>query len=587
MWNDSAPVADDRPTERLRGALRIGVAALALVSLLIWIVRAGYSLYALLLFDLGLVSFNTETIIGIGAMAIALVAFDYGLSTVRFRALAAIGAAIDHWIAPTVIDDGDTAKQPLGALDQIREGLSTGAAVALVDLLAVPIWLILLTALGWPLGLFPAIVAAIALLVTWLQVRRLIALQGDGDLQRQERDRLLAGIADNGGMIGALGMRARVTATLGLIDRRLADNGRTFAQARQRLIASLSFIIGIAVIGTATLAAWRIIEDLADSGTLAAALVLILLMGLPALAVVRGALPLVQARAAYRRMRAVAADWTPTTRLVTLPPPTARLSIESLVVAVPGERRALLQKVACESNAGDIIAIVGPSGVGRSELLRVLAGQVRPASGAIRLDGSKLEQWNADDLARHIGYLPQEVDLHEGTVAQNICRFDPAADPQAIIAAAQRAGVHDLIVRLADGYETMVGLSGRRLAMSQRQRIGLARAVYGSPFLVLLDHPSAHLDPASTAATVQAIARIADEGAIVMMSTGDSNLLEIAQFAMVLQPGGMVDFGPKDDVRQRMIKRQRGRITRQDGGTDATEPTDDGRNRSIADADRE
>jgi ABC-type protease/lipase transport system fused ATPase/permease subunit len=194
------------------------------------------------------------------------------------------------------------------------------------------------------------------------------------------------------------------------------------------------------------------------------------------------------------------------------------------------------------------LALLGASGSGKSSLARALVGIWRPAQGDVRLDGARLDQWDTDDLGRHIGYLPQDVELFDGTVAENICRFEKGAPDGGVVEAAQIAGAHNLILSLQAGYSTRIGESGALLSAGQRQRIGLARAVYGRPFFVVLDEPNANLDSEGEAALTRAIAVLRARQSIVVVISHRVSALAALDKALVLYKGEMLAFGPRDDV---------------------------------------
>ena len=214
----------------------------------------------------------------------------------------------------------------------------------------------------------------------------------------------------------------------------------------------------------------------------------------------------------------------------------------------PGSKRTVVQGVSFSLNAGQAVGIVGPSASGKSSLVRAILGVWPSIAGKVRIDGAELDQWSRDQLGNHIGYLPQDVSLCEGTVAENISRFedDPPAD--AIIAAAKAAGVHDLILRLPDGYETRVGENGETLSAGQRQRIGLARALYGDPFLIVLDEPNSNLDTDGEQALVKAILGVRERGGIVIVIAHRPSVLSAVDFVLVLFDGQMRAFGKRDEV---------------------------------------
>jgi ABC-type protease/lipase transport system fused ATPase/permease subunit len=198
--------------------------------------------------------------------------------------------------------------------------------------------------------------------------------------------------------------------------------------------------------------------------------------------------------------------------------------------------------------AGMGLALLGASASGKTSLSKALVGIWPAAHGVVRLDGAALDQWRNEDLGRHIGYLPQDVALFDGTVAENICRFDVAATSDAILKAAQIAGVHDVILRLPEGYSTRIGQGGASLSAGQRQRIGLARAVYGDPFLVVLDEPNANLDAEGENALGRAIQLLRRTGSIVIVISHRPNALAALDMALVLYEGKAIAFGPSQEV---------------------------------------
>src|SRR5690606_7699344 len=202
----------------------------------------------------------------------------------------------------------------------------------------------------------------------------------------------------------------------------------------------------------------------------------------------------VQARSAWRRLKETAVALSKTPEPMELPAPSRNLKVEKLTVAAPASGRVLLTDAEFQLEAGQALGVIGPSGGGKTTLVRAITGIWPALRGSVRLDDAELTQWHDDVLGQHIGYLPQEVALLDGTIEENICRFDPAVDPRAIVEAARAAGVHEMIVRMPDGYHTALGAQGAALSAGQRQRIGLARALYGNPFLVVLDEPNSNLD---------------------------------------------------------------------------------------------
>ena len=256
----------------------------------------------------------------------------------------------------------------------------------------------------------------------------------------------------------------------------------------------------------------------------------------------------VTARQAWRRLDELLARIPVSQDRTELPAPSKSLAVERVSLFAPDNSRLILRDVRFMAEAGQGIGLVGPSGSGKSSLVRMIVGAGQPVRGKVMLDGAALMQWPAAERGRHIGYLSQNVELMPGTVAQNIARFDPDATSEAIVKAAQSAGVHDLILGLADGYETDVGLNGETLSVGQRQRVALARALYGEPFLVVLDEPNSNLDAEGDAALNRAILQVRLRGGIVIVVAHRPSALASINRIVALHDGRVIADGDRDDV---------------------------------------
>ena len=253
------------------------------------------------------------------------------------------------------------------------------------------------------------------------------------------------------------------------------------------------------------------------------------------------------ARAQYDRLCALLEQSPLDGERMRLPPPKGNLSLEQVYVTPPGGKVAVLKAISMQLNAGEVLGIVGPSASGKSTLARAILGIWPSVSGKVRLDGVDISTWNRTELGPHIGYLPQDIELFDGTIADNICRFGEP-DPEKIVAAAMQAGVHDLILRQPDGYDTVIGGAGGVLSGGQRQRIGLARAIYGSPKLLVLDEPNSNLDDQGERELVTSIGRIKEQGCTVIIISHRTLVLSSVDKVLVLKEGSAVSFGPRDQV---------------------------------------
>jgi ATP-binding cassette subfamily C protein len=314
----------------------------------------------------------------------------------------------------------------------------------------------------------------------------------------------------------------------------LAASGKTVRMLLQSLVLSVG--------------AWLVIHGEASGGVIFASSILSSRALAPLEQVIGNWRGLVGARQSWARLKQFMARLSEEAARQPLPAPRTALAIESLSLSPPGANVATVRDVSVLIYAGESVAVLGPSGCGKSTLIRGIAGIIDPRSGSVRLDGATLEQWPRRELGRHIGYLPQNVDLIAGTIAQNIARFDPEGAPEQVIAAAEQAGVHDMIQHLPDGYNTNVGPEGRRLSAGQRQRVALARALYGDPFLILLDEPNSNLDAEGETALVRAIESAKERRAIVITVAHRPAVLEAVDLVLLMRDGQATAYGRKERV---------------------------------------
>jgi ATP-binding cassette subfamily C protein EexD len=253
------------------------------------------------------------------------------------------------------------------------------------------------------------------------------------------------------------------------------------------------------------------------------------------------------ARSAYKRLHDLLLAIPERPRFMSLPAPDGSLRVDGVLAAPPGSNLPVLRGIHFDIAAGEIVGVIGPSAAGKSSLARVVLGVWPIAAGKVRLSGADISHWNRDELGPYIGYLPQDIELFDGTVGENIARFGEV-EPEQVVAAAQRAQVHDMILHLPKGYDTPIGEGGAVLSGGQRQRIGLARAMYGKPVLVVLDEPNSNLDDQGEAALVKAIAQLKSDGATVLIITHRPSVLNSVDKILVLREGQVEVFGARDQV---------------------------------------
>jgi ATP-binding cassette subfamily C protein len=316
------------------------------------------------------------------------------------------------------------------------------------------------------------------------------------------------------------------------------------------LSKTLRFFLQSVMLGVG---AWVVLKGEMTPGSMIAGSILLGRALAPVEQLVGGWPAAARARQGWASLKA-AMEKAPAARALTqLPAPRPRLDLVGVTVVPPDQQRPSLRAVSFKLQPGQALGVIGPSASGKSTLARALTGIWRPAVGAVRLDGAELEHYG-HDLGRYIGYLPQDIALFDGTVAENIARMVEHPDPEAVVAAAKKAGAHDMILRLPDGYDTRILVGGSRLSGGQRQRIALARALYGDPALVVLDEPNSNLDGEGGEALMHAIRQIKAEGRLVVIMAHRPAAISECDLLLVVQEGVVQAFGPRDEVLREQVR---------------------------------
>ena len=442
-------------------------------------------------------------------------------------------------------------------LDHIHSFLTGAGPLAIIDLPWVLVFLVVLAAMHWALGLAALIGACLMAAIAWWTSQRsaagtkeLTALtsQRIGAVQTELR---FAEAANAMGMQDRLLMRSRMM-------------NERYLEAQSYLSRTISRLGGVSRLlrlflqsAMLTVGAVLVIAGNASGGVILAASILSGRALAPVDMAIANWRGLASARSGWQRIvDAIYAYQRPEPRSVVLTPPTGELVARDIWVVPPGSRTAALSGVSLAIQPGQALAIIGPSAAGKSTLARALLGVWPLSRGEIRIDGATHDQWDREVIGASFGYLPQSIDLLEGTIGENIARFDPSASSEAVVAAAKAAGMHEMILGFASGYDTAVSQGGLELSAGQRQRIGLARALYGDPHLVVLDEPNSNLDAAGDAALEQAIIGVRRRGGITVMVTHRPSTLGPVSHVALLANGQLADFGERDAVLQRMQQRQ-------------------------------
>jgi PrtD family type I secretion system ABC transporter len=551
--NQGIPNSELRATLML---LRPSLWVVAGLSAAVNFLALGSSIYMMMVYDRVLPSGSSATLFGLLGIFAVVFVFHGILDVLRAQILSDIGRSFSRRLSPRLqqlqwrsAPVGNGATRPLHDIDQIKGFLSGAGPAALIDLPWIFFFLAILFLMHVWLGVTTLVGICILAGVTLFTERRTARNLALLEPLRQERAILQDRNNRSAATLKGLGMTGRASAQWELADRKFSDvssqvtefislsggGGRIFRIFLQSAVLSVGALL--------------VIDGQASGGIIFAGSILAGRALAPmdqAIANWRG---FVGARQSWARLDRLMADNPPAEeKTVQLPAPTDRLTVERLTVAPPLSNIVTLADVGFDAQAGDVIGILGPSGSGKSTLIKALAGLWKPLRGSVRLDGAAMNQWLEDDLGLHLGYLPQEVGLMQGTIAENIARLQPYPDSDAILRAAKQAGVHDMIVAMPDGYETQIGLEGQNLSAGQRQRVALARALFGDPFLLLLDEPNSNLDAEGEAALVAAIEYARKRGAIILLVTHQMQILRTVSKILLLRGGKLAGWGPRDQI---------------------------------------
>jgi ATP-binding cassette, subfamily C, bacterial PrsD len=554
----SQPSSDDPVALRLRESAR-RMAGIAVFSGVVNVLMLSGSLYMLQVYDRVIPSRNVATLVGLSLMVLFAYLMQGYFDALRSRMLCRVATLFDAGLQEQI----HTAlanlplrgvkpmlmQQPLRDLDQIRTFMSGMGPTAFLDMPWIPIFLIALF-LFHPLIGLTALAGTAAIIAMALLTERLSRGAAKAAMDLSAQRQVLADTTQrNAEVIRALGMLDRFTARWSRANERYLQENIRSSDVAANLGSGAKILRYVLQSGMLGLGAWLVVADRASGGVMIASSIM---MG-RALAPVEIALgtwkQLVAARQGIARLREICkATAAPPAPPVELPRPSRDLVVRNLSVTAPGKDKPIVANVSFALSAGMGLALLGASASGKTSLSKALVGIWPSQSGEVRLDGGALDQWRNGDLGRYIGYLPQDVALFDGTVAENICRFDEAATSEAILKAARIAGVHEIILRLPDGYATRIGEGGMSLSAGQRQRIGLARAVFGDPFLVVLDEPNANLDAEGEQALTRAIQIMRAAKSIVIVISHRSSALAALDMALVLYDGKAIAFGRRDEV---------------------------------------
>jgi ATP-binding cassette, subfamily C, bacterial PrsD len=529
-----------------------------IVSAVINLLMLTGPLFMLQVYDRVLASGSVPTLIVLAGIALGLYLFSGVLDILRSRALTRISMRVYARLSDPVlranirmpIVGGHKAAgvHPGRDLDAVRRFLASPGPAAIFDLPFMPFYFMIIFLFHFWLGVLSLVGG---LLIFGLVVaNELMSREPTRELGSRSgaQSKVMDSARRNAEVISAMGMLGRLSERFSELmaphvaaQQAAADRSNFFSS----VIKLLRLVLQSAMLGLGAYLA--ILQEITPGVMIASSIIMA-----RALAPIEQAVShwpsFVASRQATARLDQALQDTDRQTASGGLPLPTQDVTIMELATSAPGEPVVLLQGVALQLKAGDGLGVIGPSGSGKTSLARALVGVWPHLRGAVRLDGSTLDQWSEDERSKIIGYLPQDVELFDGTVADNICRFEKKPDMLAIVQAAKLAGVHRLIANLPDGYGCVVGEGGARLSAGQRQRLGLARALYANPFMIVLDEPNSNLDIEGEQALTAAISEVRARGGIVVVIAHRTSALSAVNKVLMIQNGQQVAFGDRDDV---------------------------------------
>ncbi len=548
------------------GALGPVVPTLALISCVVNVLALTGSFYMLQVYDRVLSSRSIATLVALSVLTIGLYLFQGFLEIIRAQIFVRIASRLDRQLAAKAHDavmrlplyGGSRAEalQPMRDVDTIRSFLASAGPIAIFDIPWMPIYIGFVFLLHPLLGIVTAIGAVVMLALTLTTEKMVKTPTSQATAAATERSGLAQSCERNAEVLRAMGfghnmMRRFVAANERHLSAQesLSDVGGGLSTAGK----VFRMLLQSALLG---LGAYLTINGQMSSG----AIIAVSVAASRALAPIEIAIAnwkgFVASRQCADRLNKVLATLPQAQEPIDLPKPSKALTLEGLTVLVPGSQRTVLNAISFEILAGHALAIIGPSAAGKSSLARAMVGVWPLMRGSVRLDGAALDRWSNENLGQHIGYMPQEIDLFEGSITENISRFADTPESADILAAARAADVHEMILRLPNGYETRIGDRGTSLSAGQRQRIGLARALYRDPFLVVLDEPNSNLDADGDAALLRAILAVKARNGIAIVVAHRPAVLQAVDLVAVIGNGQLTAFGPRDEVIKKATKPQ-------------------------------
>ena len=542
---------------------RMALVSTGVFSFIINLLMLTGPLFMLQVYDRVLNSGSVSTLTALVILATLLYALYGFLEFVRSRVMVQVGRMLDEGLRSRAFEimnfhatkgNPQVRNTPIVDLLTVRQFISSPGPFAFFDMPWAPIYLLVIYLMHPVLGI--ASTVAVVILAVLAIINNQIMKEPSAEAQK---------ITAQAQVVSDESLRnAEIANVLGMSDvlrkrwenlQSLALDAQTSASNRGGLISNISKTLRLMFqSGMLALGALLAVQQEISPGTMIAASIIMARSLAPVEQAVAHWQPYLGFRRAWSRLSDLMRQTPPAAEPMPLPAPQGRLEVEGLSAFVPDNDKPLVFNISFAIEAGAGLGIIGPTGAGKSTLARAIVGSWPRIRGKVRLDGAEIRQWDATSLGKHLGYLPQNVELFEGTVSENISRFEENADPQKVVDAARQAAVHQMILKLPDGYNTRVGIGGHKLSAGQLQRIGLARAMYGDPVLLIMDEPNANLDAEGEGALVQAVMNARNRGATVIVVAHRPSALAAIDTLLMIKDGQQVAFGPKEEVLGKVLQ---------------------------------
>jgi len=558
----SGPNPEQGELRQCMGRLRQAFTSVALFSFFINLLMLVPPIFMLQMYDRVLSSGSVPTLVMLLILAVGLLLVLGLLEWSRNRVLVRAGGRLDSMLSDRLFDatflralrrPDQANTQPLQDLNTLRQFMTGQGVFAFFDAPWTPLFIGVIFLLHPWLGIF-ALVAALILFVL-AYTNEVITREplGAANSQNNQEQEFTNTNLRNAEVLEAMGMTGRLRRRWRAMHSDVLSLQAVASDRSANLTAASRSLRMIAQVGILALGAYLAVQQIVTPGVMIAASIIMARALAPIDQAMNAWRGFIGARKAWQRLEGVLQDTPERGEAMELPEPEGRVSVENLVVVPPGSRAPALRGVSLELEPGQTLGVIGPSAAGKSTLARALVGVWPAYAGSVRLDGAAMEHWNREQLGAHLGYLPQDVELFEGTIAENIARFGEI-DSRQVVEAAKKTGLHEQILRLPEGYDTRIGINSGALSAGQRQRVALARAVYGNPRLVVLDEPNSNLDQAGEEALTDTIRRLSEDGCTVVLIAHRPNVLAAVEQVLVLREGKVATLGARQEVLNRLIR---------------------------------